>query len=125
MIAALASPVAAQGTVTNNVTGTRQVVVGGTLFLTLRAAWGGLSPEQRASEIQDRINEALSMGPIHPSDITVGKLDGDYVVLLKGRRLFTADYDTAKMENVAPQVLANEWAKSLQTTLPSLTAPTG
>jgi hypothetical protein len=122
MIAAMASQVAAQSA--DAVTGTRQVVVGGTLFLTVRAAWGGLTPEQRAAAVQDRINAALSEGPLHPSDISVAKVDGDWIVLLKGKRLYTADYDTAKLDNTAPQDLANSWADFLKKTLPELTAPT-
>ena len=102
----------------------RQVIVGGVLFLTVRDAWGGLTPEQRATQVQERINEALSQGPIHVHDITVAKVDGDWIVELKGKRLYTADYDTAKLDDTAPQALANQWAAFLQSTLPGLTAPT-
>jgi hypothetical protein len=102
----------------------KQVFVGGTFFLTLRAPSGGLTPEQRAAVVQERINHALSMGPVYPEDITVGMLDGDYVVLLKGKRLYTADALTAKAESTTERALAQKWAAYLQQTLPQLTAPT-
>jgi hypothetical protein len=121
-IAVVASPASAQGTGT--APSARQVIVGGILFLTVRDSWGGLTPEQRALEVQERINHALSIGPIHPSDISVAKVDGDWIVQLRGKRLFTADYDTAKLDQVAPQALAEKWSDFLKETLPGLTAPT-
>ena len=102
----------------------RQVIVGGTLFLTVRSAWGGLSPEQRAQEVQERINHALSIGPVHASDITVGELDGDWVVYLQGQRLYTADGVTAKLDMTTGKKLALQWASELKQILPTLTAPT-
>jgi hypothetical protein len=102
----------------------RQVFVGGTLFLTVRSSWGGRTPEQRADEVQQRINAALSIGPIRPSDITVGLLDGDWVVYLRHRRLYTADAITAKQDDIAPQLLAEQWAAKLRHQLATLTAPT-
>jgi hypothetical protein len=101
-----------------------QVYVGGTFFITLRTTWAGLTPEQRADVVQERINEALSMGPIHPDDISVGQMQGDWVVLLKGRRFFTADIATAKAESTSPQQLAEQWAQHLRHQLPALTYPT-
>ncbi len=49
----------------------KQVVVGGTFIHTLRTPWGGLSPEKRADQIQQRLIAAMALGPIVPSDITV------------------------------------------------------
>ena len=108
----------------STVLSSRQVLVGGTLFLTVRTAWGGLTPEQRAAQVQERINHALSIGPVHASDITVAKVDGDWIVLLQGKRLYTADYDTAKLDQTPPAELAEKWASFLKATLPGMTAPT-
>jgi hypothetical protein len=122
MIAAVPSPSLAQTTAAPS---TRQVLVGGTLFLTVRTSWGGLTPEQRAAHVQERINHALSIGPVHASDISVAKVDGDWIVLLQGKRLFTADYDAAKLDQTSPALLAQQWAAFLRATLPGMTAPTG
>ena len=119
-----AAPTVALAQDASTIPSTRQVLVGGTLFLTVRAAWGGLTAEQRAAQVQERINHALSIGPIHASDITIAKVDGDWIVLLQGKRLYTADYDTAKVDGTAPQALAEQWAAFLKATLPGLTAPT-
>jgi preprotein translocase subunit SecG len=121
MIAAVPTASFAQA---SSIPSTRQVIVGGTLFLTVRTSWGGLTPEQRAAQVQERINHALSIGPIHASDIGVAKVDGDWIVLLQGKRLFTADYAAAKMDQVRPELLAQQWASFLKTTLPGLTKPT-
>jgi hypothetical protein len=121
-VAASVAPVLAQAPA--DIPSSRQVLVGGILFLTIRSSWGGLTPEQRATEVQLRINEALSIGPVQPTDITVAKVDGDWIVSLRGKRLYTADYDTAKLDQTPPQQLANQWAVFLQKTLPTLTYPT-
>lgn len=51
-----------------------QVVVGGTLIHTIRTAWAGHSPRQRADEVQERLTVAMAQGPIYPKDITVAKM---------------------------------------------------
>lgn len=99
----------------------KQVVVGGTFIHTLRTPWGGLSPQQRADQVQIRLNKALSQGPIWPKDITVGMVQEDYCVLFRGQRLLTADPMTAKQENTSPSALANLWAAHLRDVLPGLT----
>ncbi len=73
-----------------------QVVVGGTLIHTIRTSWAGHSPQQRADEVQQRLIVALTQGPIHPQDITVAKVQDDWCVLFRGRRLITADALAAK-----------------------------
>ena len=99
----------------------KQVVVGGTFIHTLRTPWGGLSPEKRADQVQQRLNAALAQGPIVPSDITVGQVQDDWCVLFRGKRLLTADLMTGKQEHSSPQILAAHWATHLRQVLPDLT----
>jgi hypothetical protein len=99
----------------------KQVVIGGTFIHTLRTPWGGLSPQKRADQIQQRLIAAMAQGPIFPKDITVGQVQDDWCVLLRGQRLLTADPMTAKQENASPQALAGQWATHLRSVLPDLT----
>ena len=97
--------------------------VGGTPFLRLRTTWAGLTPELRADSVQVRVNHALSVGPVSDSDITVGQIQGDWCVLFKGRRFYTADRATAKLEGISPRILADEWSWDARKKLTELTKP--
>jgi len=99
------------------------VFVGGTPIMRVRVAAAGFTPDQRASEIQQRVNDALSHGPIQPEDITVEPSGNEAVVLVKGHLLFTADWATARFNNATPMNLADQWADHMRMVLPSLTAP--
>ena len=97
------------------------VIVGGTPIMRVRVASGGYTPEQRASAIQERLNEILAHGPIRAADVTVAPLGAEAVVRVKGRLLFTADAATAKFNQATPLALANQWATHVRNVLPGLT----
>jgi hypothetical protein len=119
LAAASISPVIAQPAPSTS----NAVFVGGTPIMRVRVPAGGFSPEQRAAAIQERVNEALSHGPIHASDITVEPSGNEAVVLVKGHLLFTADWATARFNEATPMDLANQWADHMRMVLPNLTAP--
>ena len=100
-----------------------QVVVGGTLIHVIRTSWAGHSPQQRADEVQQRLIVAMAQGPVYAKDITVAKMQDDWCVLIRGKRLITADGMAAKRQHSSPQTLANEWAVRLRQVLPDLTRP--
>lgn len=102
-----------------------QVVVGGTLIHVIRTSWAGHTPQQRADEVQQRLNVALAQGPITPKDITTGQVKDDWCVLFRGRRLLTADALAAKQQHSDPATLADQWAVRLRQVLPDLTRPQG
>ena len=102
-----------------------EVVLGGVLIHTIRTPWVGLSPEQRTDKVQERLNMILSRGPVHPKDITVGQVQGDWCVLYRGQRFLTADTATARQDDSQPQALATQWAAYLQRVLPPLTTDKG
>ena len=97
------------------------VFVGGTPIMRVRVASGGYTPEQRASAIQERLNEILAHGPIHSSDIVAVPFGSEAVVRVKGQLLFTADSATARFNEASPMALANQWAQNMRAVLPSLT----
>lgn len=106
------------------VTTTTQAGLGGIMFYRARTDFAGRTAAQRAAQVQERLNMALSQGPIHPGDITVGQVEGDWAVLLKGRRFLTADPETARVNQSTPPELAAQWALKLRKTLPFLTRST-
>lgn len=97
-----------------------QVVVGGTLIHVIRTSWGGHSPEQRADQVQQRLIPALAQGPVSAKDITVGMMQDDWCVLLRGKRFLTADPAAAQQQHSSPQSLAEHWATHLREVLPGL-----
>jgi len=97
------------------------VFVGGTPVMRVRVAVAGYTPEQRAAAIQERLNEILAHGPIHPADVTVGTQGAEAVVRIKGRLLFTADGATARFNQATPLELAKQWAQNMRSLLPGIT----
>jgi hypothetical protein len=102
-------------------TNANAVFVGGTPIIRIRVASGGMTPEERASAIQDRVNEILGEGPIMVSDVTVGPVGNEDAVYVKGKLILTADMETAKFNHSTPLALANTWADNLRGVLPGLT----
>ena len=97
------------------------VIVGGTSIMRFHFSAGGFTPDERASETTQRLNDIMATGPIAASDITVQSNGGDAVVLVKGELLFTADSATADFNDSTPIELANEWADQMRDKLPGLT----
>lgn len=125
-LAALAALAAAAGTVhaaAAPANGSAKVVVGGNLIHVIRTPWGGHSPQERADTVEQRLIGAIARGPIFPKDITVGQVQDDWCVLLRGQRFLTADALTAKQQRIEPAALARHWAAHLRQVLPDLTQP--
>ena len=97
------------------------VFVGGTPIMRVRVAAGGMSPNQRADQIQQRVNKVLGQGPITVSDIAVEPAGNEAVVNVKGQLLLTADWATARYNQSTPMELAQKWADTMRGILPSLT----
>jgi len=111
------------GAATAQVPNANAVLVGGTPIMRVRVASGGFSPEQRAEQIQERVNKFLGQGPIRATDITVQPAGNEAVVQVKGQLLFTADWATARFNHSTPVQLANMWAAHMRDVLPGLTQP--
>ena len=117
-LAAMTGPAAGQTPSTENA-----VFVGGTPIMRVRVAAGGYAPEQRAAQIQERVNRLLGQGPIRPEDITVRPIGSEAAVMVRDQLLFTADWATARFNRTTPRALAEIWAERMRGVLPSLTQP--
>lgn len=94
------------------------IVVGGVKILTIRAALGGMTIEQRVVIIRQRITNALSIGPVRPADITVRTVNGTPAVFARDILIITADAEHARLNATTPQALAEIWAENLRRGLP-------
>ena len=102
-------------------TSSNAVFVGGTSIMRVYAASGGYSPHQRAAAVQERLNQILAEGPIHPADITVSARGNTAAVRVKGRLMFTANPADANYSRVTPLLVADQLAGRMRTVLPGLT----
>jgi hypothetical protein len=98
-----------------------RVFIGGTPIIRVQTSAGGYSPVDRASRIQERLNDILATGPIAQSDVVVVPFGDEAVVEVKGQLLFTADKETARYNDSTPMALANIWAHHMRQVLPALT----
>jgi hypothetical protein len=120
LIAGIAAGAMAQ---TPRAANSNAVFVGGTPIIRVRVGAAGYSPDQRAQQIQNRVNEILAHGPIRPHDVQVEPLGNEATVDVKGQLLFTADWATARFNHTTPMLLAEGWAAHMRRVLPSLTHP--
>ena len=97
------------------------VFIGGTPIMRVYAASSGYTPHQRAAAVQERLNQVLAEGPIHPTDITVSPMGNAAAVRVKGHLMFTATPADASRNHVTPMIVASQLAARMRTVLPGLT----
>ncbi len=98
------------------------VAVGGESILRVRVASGGMTIEQRADALQDRLVTILAAPDLRPSDITVAPSGRDYKILVKGRLFVTATQADAAFNKATTRQLANMWADHIRIVLPKVNA---
>ncbi len=101
--------------------GEGDVAVGGTTILRVRFATPGMTIQQRADAITERVTKILSQGVIKPQDIQVKTVKKETVLMVGKELLITVDKATADYNKATPQQLAEMWAKHLREVLPQLT----
>ena len=94
------------------------VLIGDEVVLRIRFPAGGMTVEQRAEQVMLRINELLGSQPFDPSDVKVGVVNKECVVMVGNNLIITADKDTAKYNQATPQQLAEMWAENLRRVIP-------
>ncbi len=102
------------------------LTLGGYPVLRLRAAAGGMTPQERIDHITDRLTPLLGVPNIHPSDIVVylppadSRINRSPVIYVLGRKLITVDSATVASAGGGgtPLMMAKKWAARLQQVLP-------
>lgn len=91
------------------------VTMGGEPVFWIKAEADGFSPEHRAQLSQDALDNALATAPAcAPSLVTVERTNGAPTVKLNGHLVATADFGSARQENLTPNQLAEKWAENIR-----------
>lgn len=98
------------------------VIVGQEVVLRIRFPAGGLSVQERADAVTQRINNLLGSQPFNPDDVKVAVRNKEYVVLIGDNVIITADKATAEFNKATPEQLANMWAANLRRVIPKAKA---
>ncbi len=94
------------------------VTLGGENAFRILGSAEGFSPEKRAWQTQDALDNALFLSSTtSPDCVTVNKMNGAFVVMLDGRKVATADGQSASLEGLSPEALAQKWADSIKSFL--------
>jgi hypothetical protein len=98
------------------------VAIGGNVVLRLRSSAGGMSPQQRADRITERLAFLCGIPDLQPSDVVVyAPAHLQPVIYVSGRKLITVDSSTAAATGIgSPEETAEVWAKRLQVVLPEV-----
>jgi hypothetical protein len=92
-----------------------KVTLGGEDAFRILGSAEGFSPERRAWQTQDALDNALvRASSIAPEAVTVQKLNGAFIVALDGYKVATADGNSAKLEGCGAEELAHRWADSIK-----------
>jgi hypothetical protein len=91
------------------------VTLGGQPAFTMAGSAGGYTADHRAWLAQDALDNALVLSANRsPDAVTVGRENGAITVLLDGRRVATADANSAQLANMTAEQLAQSWAQSIK-----------
>jgi hypothetical protein len=94
------------------------VTMGGDTVFQIVGDAGGFTAAHRAWQTQDALDNALVLAQDRsPGAVMVGRENGAVIVLLDGRRVATADANSAGQENLSVEALADKWAQSIKTFL--------
>lgn len=107
---------------TDNVDSFPELVIGGHVVMRLRSRAGGLTPQERAYSLRQRLGPILTLPNLTPDDVQVrqrrpGQTASIYV---RQRLLMTVDRNLAQANNTSVGGLAEQWARNLRETLPQV-----
>lgn len=92
-----------------------KVTLGGEDAFRILGSAEGFSPERRAWQTQDALDNALVRASnTAPEAVTVNKMNGAFIVMLDGQKVATADGASANMEGCSAEELAHKWADSIK-----------
>lgn len=93
-----------------------EVLVNDQVVFRIRTSAGGLSPYQRAQAAAQRL-QTLVDNSLKPTDITTGRINGQYAVMARGKAIVTADAQQSRLNGTTSMGLANSWAARLENVL--------
>lgn len=99
-----------------------ELVIAGRAVMRLRATAGGLTPQERAYSLRQRLGPILTLPDLRAEDVEVrqerpGQTASIYV---RRRLLITVDRNLAQANNTSVAGLAAQWSRNLRATLPQV-----
>ena len=99
-----------------------ELVIAGRAVMRLRATAGGLTPQERAFSLRQRLGPILTLPDLRAEDVEVrqerpGQTASIYV---RQRLLITVDRNLAQANNTSVGGLAAQWSRNLRATLPQV-----
>ncbi len=97
-----------------------EVALGGELFFRLRVASGGLSEEQRAEILQERLTRiytALFTHQVSTQQVTVRHINGEVTICVGDLLLVTVTERDARANQTTVSHLANQWLENTRQAL--------
>lgn len=97
-----------------------EVALGGELFFRLRVAAGGLSEEQRAEILQERLTKiytALFTHQVSVHQVRVCRINGEVTICVGDILLVTVTEGDARANGTTPSQLAEQWCENTQRAL--------
>ncbi len=95
------------------------VWMGGYILFRMRCSAGGLTPQQRADVIQERVNALIGWDGFDTRTVVTKSLPGgSAAVYANNKILVEIDKRTAALNGETPLQLANSWAKNVKMIYP-------
>jgi hypothetical protein len=102
-----------------------EIGIGAYKLLELHRGAAGYTLAEREVAVYNRLTEALSIGPVSPTMICVGRVRSAPTVYVGRVRFISAYAGDAAAVNTTQDALAQSWRDSLAAVLPALTKATG
>jgi hypothetical protein len=99
---------------------TGDISLGGRVVMRLRVGSGGLSVQERANKVYDRLTRILSIEELMPEDVRVRPNRYGPTIFVRDEKLLTVDEATAQASGTTPDALAQAWARNLAEIIPSV-----
>ena len=99
-----------------------ELVIEGRVVMRLRAQAGGMTPEERAYNLRQRLGPILSLPNLTAEDVVVRQIRPGQTasIYVRDRLLVTVDRNLAKANQTSIEGLAIQWAQNLQRALPKV-----
>lgn len=98
----------------------RDIAVGGEMLIRLRVGIGDMSLDERASRLDERIVEILSLRNLKDSDIVMYHKGDKYEIRVRGTLLVVVTPEDADATKMSLKKLAEQWTNTFKKKLPRL-----
>ena len=95
--------------------------VGGDLLFRVRASHAGLSVQERADKVYERLVTVIGDPLVRPEQIRVHKASPEYGLFMRDQLIFTIDRNSAQANHTTPYRLGQRWMKRLRSIVASWT----